>query len=115
MQSIPQPSEADQMGLMALLALLTVICPIYKGYPSEYKPLQSHKYSKGIQGFLALIPYERREKKKVSTEKINRKIKQKHKNVHNDSSWMKVCFALGILRKEGEVGLCNIRNNKIHI
>jgi len=56
MQSIPQPSEADQMGLLALLALLAITCPIYKGYPSEYKPLQLHKYSKGIQGFLALIP-----------------------------------------------------------
>jgi len=56
MQSIPQPSGADQMGLMALLALLAITCPIYKGYPSEYKSLQSHKYSKGIQGSLALIP-----------------------------------------------------------
>jgi len=49
MQSIPQPSEADQMRLMALLALLAITYPIYKGYPSEYKPLQLHKYSEGIQ------------------------------------------------------------------
>jgi len=60
MQSIPQPSGADQMGLMALLALLAITCPIYKGYPSEYKSLQSHKYSKGIQGSLALIPWKKR-------------------------------------------------------
>jgi len=49
MQSIPQPSGADQMGLMALLAFLAITCPIYKGSPSEYKPLRSHKYSKGIR------------------------------------------------------------------
>jgi len=29
MQSIPQPSEADQMGLMALLALLAITCPTF--------------------------------------------------------------------------------------
>jgi len=54
MQSIPQPTEADHLGLMVLLALLAITCPIYKGYPSEYKPLQLQKYSKGIQGRTSL-------------------------------------------------------------
>jgi len=45
MQSIPQPTKVDPMGLMALLALLAITCPIYKGYPSEYRPLQLHRYS----------------------------------------------------------------------
>jgi len=54
MQSIPQPTKEDHLGLIVLSALLALTCPIYKGYPSEYKPLQLHRYSKGIQEFLAL-------------------------------------------------------------
>ena len=50
MQSIPQPTKEDHQGLIVLSALLAITCPIYKGYPSEYKPLQLHRYSKGIQG-----------------------------------------------------------------
>jgi len=73
MQSIPQPTKADPMGLMVLLALQAITCPIYKGYPSEYKPLQLHKYSKCIQGFLALIP----DKKGKTRAKINKSLYDK--------------------------------------
>ena len=69
MQNIPQPTKEDHQGLIVLSALLALTCPIYKGYPSEYKPLQLHRYSKGIQGSLALIPRKREGDRKREGEK----------------------------------------------